>query len=147
MLSSVSSSWPSIDRTSPAHISIGLQHMPQGAKIPLLMARSRTICFRIRYCVSPDNQRASRLALIYPAEELVSTLHNRYGMIGTSAEGAIGGSTDFVRISRLFLGNSCLTPDSGKRHIRASIHSSKLRDSNQTGRRKPYHRIHTGRQD
>ena len=27
----------------------------------------------------------------------MSTLHNRYGMVATSAEGAIGGSTDFVR--------------------------------------------------
>ena len=41
--------------------------------------------------------------LFSPAEELVSTLHNRYGMIGTSAEGAIGGSTDFVRMSQAHL--------------------------------------------
>ena len=34
------------------------------------------------------------------AEELVSTLHNRYGVVGTPAEGAIGGSTDFVRSHR-----------------------------------------------
>ena len=35
---------------------------------------------------------------LYQAEELVSTLHDRYGMIETPAEGAIGGSTDFVRL-------------------------------------------------
>ncbi|KAF9651736.1 hypothetical protein BDM02DRAFT_3154125 [Thelephora ganbajun] len=32
-------------------------------------------------------------------EELVSTLHNRYGMTGTPAEGAIGGSTDFGNVT------------------------------------------------
>jgi len=33
------------------------------------------------------------------SEELASTLHNRYGMIATAAEGAIGGSTDFGNVT------------------------------------------------
>jgi len=33
------------------------------------------------------------------SEELVSTVHNRYGMVGTPGEGGIGGSTDFGNVT------------------------------------------------